>query len=46
MEDLMTDMDLLDIPLRNKKYTWSNIRVRIGHIVARLDRFLVSSSFL
>ena len=46
MEDLMADLDLLDIPLRNGKYTWSNKRTRIGHIMARLDIFMVSSTFL
>ena len=34
MEDLISDMDLLDIPLKNGKYTWSNIRPGVGHIVA------------
>ena len=46
MEDLMADLDLLDIPLRNGKYTWSNKRTGIGHVVERLDKFLVSSTFL
>ena len=26
MEDLMADLDMLDIPLKNEKYTWSNRR--------------------
>ena len=42
----MVDLDLLDIPLRNEKYTWSNRRTGIGHIATRLDKFLVSSTFL
>ena len=46
MEELMVDLDLLDIPLRNGKYTWSNKRTGIGHAAARLDIFLVSSTFL
>ena len=46
MEDLMVDLDLLDPPLKNGKYTWSNKRTSPGHIVARLDRFLLSSSLL
>jgi hypothetical protein len=46
VEDLMQDWDLLDIPPENGKYTWSNKRLGLGHIVARLDRCLVQSSFL
>jgi hypothetical protein len=46
VEDLMQDWDLLDIPPENGKYTWSNKRLGPGHIVARLDRCLVQSSFL
>ena len=46
MEDLMEDLDLLEPPLKNGKYTWSNKRMDPGHIVARLDRFLTSSSLL
>ena len=46
MEDLMADLDLLDIPLRNTKYTWNNKRIGIGHVVARLDRFMVISTYL
>ena len=46
MEDLISDLDLLDTPLRNEKYTWSNIRARVGHVAVRLDRVLVSSAFL
>ena len=46
MEDLIADLDLLDISLRNMKYTWSNKRVEIRHVATRLDRFLVSSTLL
>eukprot|EP00253_Pinus_taeda_P028778 PITA_28778 len=46
VEDLMQDWDLLDILPENGKYTWSNKRIGPGHIVARLDRCLVQSSFL
>ena len=42
----MADLDLLDIALKNGKYTWSNKRYGIGHVVARLGRYLVSSTFL
>ena len=45
-EDLMADLDLLDIPPRNEKYTWSNRITRIRHVAARLDKFMVSSTFL
>ena len=46
MEDLMAGLDLLDIPLRNGKYTWSNRRTGIGHATTRLDIVLVTSTFL
>ena len=46
VEDLILAWDLMDIkPLRGL-YTWTNKRVGPGHIAARLDRFLVQSSFL
>lgn len=41
VEDLMQDWDLLDIPSKNGKYTWSNKRICPGHIAARFDRCLV-----
>lgn len=41
VEDLMQDWNLIDIKLTIGKYTWSNKRVGLGHIAARLDRFLV-----
>jgi hypothetical protein len=46
VEDLMADWELEDIPPSNGKFTWSNKRVGPGHIAARLDRFLIQSSFL
>jgi len=45
-EDLMQDWDLLDIKPVTGTFTWSSKRVGPGHIAARLDRFLVQSSFL
>ena len=39
-------MDLLDPPLKNGKYTWSNKQLGPGHIAARLDHVLVRSSIL
>ena len=46
MEDLMVDLDLLDPPLKNWKFTWRNKITVPSHIAARLDRFFYSSSFL
>lgn len=45
LEDLLVDLDLIDIPLKNAKYTWNNRRCGAGHIAARIDRFLVCSAF-
>jgi hypothetical protein len=46
VDDLIQDWDLLDIKPSKGKFTWSNRRIIPGHITARLDRFLVYSSFL
>jgi exonuclease III len=46
VEDLMSDWDLEDVKPTKGRYTWSNKRVGLGHIAARLDRFLVQSSYL
>jgi exonuclease III len=46
VENLMSTRELEDIKPVKGKYTWSNKRVGPGHIAARLDRFLVQSSFL
>jgi exonuclease III len=46
VEDLMSEWELEDIPPTNGKFTWSNKRLGPGHIAARLDRFLIQSSFL
>jgi len=46
VEDLMSDWELEDIRPSNGRFTWSNKRLGPGHIAARLDRFLVQSSFL
>jgi hypothetical protein len=46
VEDLISAWDLMDIKPLKGLYTWSNKRVGPGHIAARLDRFLVQSSFL
>jgi exonuclease III len=46
VEDLISAWDLVDIKPAKGLYTWTNKRVGPGHIAARLDRFLVQSSFL
>jgi hypothetical protein len=46
VEDLISAWDLMDIKPTRGHYTWTNKRVGPGHIVARLDRFLIQSSFL
>jgi ribonuclease HI/exonuclease III len=46
VEDLISDWELEDISPSNGRFTWSNRRLGPGHIAARLDRFLVQSSFL
>ena len=46
VEDLMLDWDLEDIIPDRGKFTSSNKRIGPGHIAARLDRFLIHSSFL
>jgi hypothetical protein len=46
VEDLISAWDLIDIKPVKGLYTWTNKRVGPGHIAARLDRFLVQSSFL
>ena len=42
----MLGWDLEDIKPTSGKFTWSNKRLAPNHIAARLDRFLVHSSFL
>jgi hypothetical protein len=46
VEDIMLDWDLEDIKPSRGKFTWTNKRVGLSHIIARLDRFLVQNSFL
>ena len=46
VEDIILGWDLLDIKPARGKFTWTNKRVGPGHVAARLDRFLVHSSFL
>jgi exonuclease III len=46
VEDIMSDWELEDVKPTKGKYTWSNKRAGPGHIAARLDRFLVHSTFM
>ena len=46
VEDIIREWDLIDLKLSHGKFTWSNKRTSPGHIVARLDRFLIQSSYL
>eukprot|EP00253_Pinus_taeda_P004771 PITA_04771 len=46
VEDIMIGWDLEDIKPSLGKFTWSNKRLASNHIAARLDKFLVQSSFL
>jgi hypothetical protein len=46
LEELFANWDLLDIPPQCGTFTWTNMRVGLGHIDARLDQFLVHGSFI
>ena len=46
VEDIILDWDLMDIKPDSGRFTWTNKRLAPGHIADRLDRFLISSSFL
>jgi len=46
MEHLIPALDLIGVPPIKGKFTWNNRRVGPGHIPAKLDCFLISSSFL
>jgi hypothetical protein len=46
MDDLISNLDLFDVPPSKGQYTWNNRRAGPGHIAARLNHFLISSSFL
>jgi hypothetical protein len=46
MDDLISNLDLFDVSPSKGMYTWNNRRAGPGHITARLDRFLISTSFL
>jgi endonuclease/exonuclease/phosphatase family metal-dependent hydrolase len=46
LKELISSYHLLDINPSNSHFTWSNRRLRLGHITPHLDHFLLSSSFL
>jgi hypothetical protein len=46
MDDLISDLDLFYVPPTKGQFTWNNKRAKPGHIAAKIDRFLISSSFL
>jgi hypothetical protein len=46
MDDLISYLDLFDVPPSKGLYTWNNRRVEPGHNAARLDQFLIRNSFL
>ena len=46
LEDLASQWGLNDIKPKNGIFTWSNKRIGLGDIAARLDRFLVSTHLL
>jgi len=46
MEDFISLWDLVDVKPHRGKFTWTNKRIALGHIAARLDRFLVHKAFL
>jgi hypothetical protein len=41
----MMILDLVDVQPNKGQITWNDRRVGTGHIVARLDLFIISSSF-
>ena len=46
LEEMIGDWSLLDNKPTKGKYTWSNRRVRRGHIAARLEDFLDHNDIL
>jgi endonuclease/exonuclease/phosphatase family metal-dependent hydrolase len=46
LDDVISTLELYDVPPKKGSFTWNNRRAGLGHIAARLDRFLISSSFL
>ena len=46
VERIISSWDLIDFKPKKGRYTWSNNRIGSANISARLDRFLLQSSFL
>lgn len=46
VEDIIQQWDLLNLKPKKGRYTWTKIRTRAAHILARLNRFLVQSTLL
>jgi hypothetical protein len=46
MGDLIFDWDLVEIKPKRWKYTWTNMRLGLGHIATRLDCFLINNNLL
>ena len=46
VEDLIQALDLIDLKPKTGCFTWSNHRVGVASILARLDRFLVHSTLM
>ena len=46
VERIISSWDLIDFKPKKGRYTWSNNRIVLANISARLDRFLLQSSFL
>ena len=46
VDETILEWDLMDVKPSIGKYSWNNKRIGPGHIVARLDRFLVQDTFL
>jgi exonuclease III len=45
LTDLISDWDMQDIKPAKGNYTWNNRRVGLHHIAARLDHFLLATTF-
>ena len=46
MEDLMLSLNIFDVKPKKYVYAWTNKRVGLGHIVAKIYRFLVPNNLL
>jgi hypothetical protein len=46
MDDLISSLDLIDVPPSKGIFTWNNRRVGLGFTAAKMDCFLINNSFL